>query len=115
MLKYLSTSALALTLIGSLVSTTANAECSKNWRGERVCTPPKRVVVVVKPRRHHNSHSDLWRAVATVAGVAIIVDSLGNPTVEGKTSVVIETKLIKIGQVDVIEKAGQIYFIKGIG
>jgi hypothetical protein len=54
--------------------------------------------------------------MAAVAGLAIIIDkTTGEPSVQGKSSTVLETKLIKEGQVDVIEKNNEVYFLKGIG
>jgi len=80
----------------------------------RVCTPVvKKSVVVVKPSYHHVSP---WAAFTGVVGAAIIIDKVtGEPSVEGKDSIVVETKMVETGKVDVIEQDGKVIFIKGVG
>ena len=49
-------------------------------------------------------------------GAAIIIDkATGKPSVEGKESIVIESKMIEEGKVDVVEQDGKVIFIKGTG
>ena len=81
----------------------------------RVCTPVvKKKVVVVNPHHHH--HASPWLAFSGIVGAAIIIDkATGKPSVEGKESIVIESKMIEAGKVDVVEQNGKVIFIKGIG
>lgn len=98
------------------VNFSANSAQTCRWvQGKgRVCTPVvKKKVVVVNPGHHHHNP---WHSFAAVVGTAIVIDKVtGEPTVEGKDSILVETKLIEAGKVDVIEKDGKVIFIRGIG
>lgn len=91
----------------------AAAKCRWIQGKGRVCTTvPNKKVVVVNPGPSYNP----WTTFAGVVGTAIIIDKVtGEPKVEGKDSIMVETKLIESGKVDVIEKDGKVIFIKGIG
>lgn len=101
-------------LVLSTLPTDAFAACRWVQGKGRVCTPVvKKSVVVVNP--NYRSVSP-WLAFSGVIGTAIIIDKVtGEPTVEGKDSIVVETKLVEAGKVDVIDKDGKVIFIKGIG
>ena len=87
--------------------------------GSRYCGNNNTVVVnnhrhavVVAPSYHANP----WAAFSAVVGAAIVIDAAtGQPKVEGKESIVVETKLIEAGKVDVVDKGNEVVFIKGIG
>ncbi len=101
-----------LSLSTFLFSSFSEAGCV--WRGgKRVCTPVKQVVVV-NPRHYHPVSP--WLAFSGIVGTTIIIDkTTGQPKADGKDSIVVETKLIEAGKVDVIEKDNKVIFIKGIG
>ncbi len=108
---------LIITLVALVLSTfptDAFAACRWVQGKGRVCTPViKKNVVVVNP--HYRSVNP-WLAFSGVIGTAIIIDKVtGEPTVEGKDSIVVETKLVEAGKVDVIDKDGKVIFIKGVG
>ncbi len=112
---------LILTIIATTLFTySMPSEAASNCRwvqGKgRVCTPVVKKKVVVVNKDHHHHGVNPWTAFAGIVGTAIIIDKItGEPTIEGKDSIVIETKLIEAGKVDVIEKDGKVIFIKGIG
>lgn len=105
---------LAVTTIAASIPTEAASSCRWVAGKGRICTPVvKKKVVVVAPRHHHVSQ---WLAFSGIVGAAIIIDKVtGEPKVEGKESIVVNTKLIEAGKVDVIEQNGKVIFIKGTG
>lgn len=99
-------------------SSSSFAAC--RWvNGSRYCGNNNTVVVnnhrhavVVAPSYDANP----WAAFGAVVGAAIVIDAAtGQPKVEGKQSIVVETKLIETGKVDVVDKGDKVVFIKGIG
>ncbi|MCL1058010.1 hypothetical protein L2729_08340 [Shewanella gelidimarina] len=108
---------IVLTLL--LVSFSSSSFASCRWvNGSRYCGNNNTVVV----NRHHSVvvtpgyQANPWAAFGAVVGAAIIIDAAtGQPTVEGKESIVVETKLIEAGKVDVVDNGNEVVFIKGIG
>lgn len=106
-----------LTLLLVTFSSSTFAAC--RWvDGRRYCGNNNTVIV--------NKHSHVvvtsgnqvnpWAAFGAVVGAAIVIDAVtGLPKVEGKESIVVETKLIEAGKVDVVDIGNQVIFIKGIG
>ena len=102
---------LIMFLVGISFISSVQAHESRVWH-KHPHKPIKRVVVV-KPSHHH--HANPWAVVAAVAGIAVVLDSAGNPKVAGKSTFVLETKLIESGKTDVIQQGDNVFFIKGTG
>jgi hypothetical protein len=107
-----------LTLLLVTFSSSSFAAC--RWvDGRRYCGNTNNTVVV---KKHSNVvvtsgyQANPWAAFGAVVGAAIVIDAAtGQPKVEGKQSIVVETKLIEAGKVDVVDKGNEVIFIKGIG
>ena len=102
-----------------LVTFSSSSFAGCRWvNGSRYCGNLNTVVV----NNHHNVvvtpgyQANPLAAFGAAVGAAIVIDAAtGQPKVEGKQSIVVETKLIETGKVDVVDKGDEVVFIKGIG
>ena len=93
-----------LALIALTLTISGNALAHRNGKVHR---HPKKVVVVQK--HHHHPVA----ALASIVGLAVIIDAAGNAKTEsGQSVVVLDSQYQVGGKTEVIEKDGIVYIIK---